>query len=150
VVSAYIDLRATDRKLEIAKQTLKVRQDSLELTEKLECGGSAPLSDVRQAEQLLYTASSQVPQLEQQIQQDENALTLLLGADPSPVAHTAPDVLAPPPQDLPTGLPSQLLERRPDIQQAEQTLVAANAQIGIARAVLPATLHHHLCRGRRQ
>ena len=92
------------------------------------------LSDVRQAEQLLYTASSQVPQLEQQIQQDENALRLLLGADPGPVAHTAADVLAPPPQDLPTGLPSQLLERRPDVQQAEQTLVAANAQIGIARA----------------
>jgi outer membrane protein, multidrug efflux system len=134
VVSTYIDLRATDRKLEITKQTLKVRQDSLQLTEKLERGGSAPLSDVRQAEQLLYTASSQVPQLEQQIQQDENALKLLLGADPGPVAHTAPGVLAPPPQDLPTGLPSQLLERRPDIQQAEQTLVAANAQIGIARA----------------
>jgi outer membrane protein, multidrug efflux system len=134
VVATYIDLRATDRKLEITKQTLKVRQDSLELTEKLEHGGSAPLSDVRQAEQLLYTASSQVPQLEQQIQQDENALRLLLGADPGPVAHTAADALAPPPQDLPTGLPSQLLERRPDIQQAEQTLVAANAQIGIARA----------------
>ena len=134
VVSTYIDLRATDRKLEITKQTLKVRQDSLELTEKLERGGSTPLSDVRQAEQLLYTASSQVPQLEQQIQQDENALKLLLGADPGPVAHTAAEVLAPPPQDLPTGLPSQLLERRPDIQQAEQTLVAANAQIGIARA----------------
>jgi len=134
VVATYIDLRATDRKLEITKQTLKVRQDSLQLTEKLERGGSAPLSDVREAEQLLYTASSQVPQLEQQIQQDENALKLLLGADPGPVAHTAADVLAPPPQDLPTGLPSQLVERRPDIQQAEQTLVAANAQIGIARA----------------
>ena len=134
VVATYIDLRATDRKLEITKQTLKVRQDSLELTEKLERGGSTPLSDVREAEQLLYTASSQVPQLEQQIQQDENALKLLLGADPGPVAHTAAEVLAPPPQDLPTGLPSQLLERRPDIQQAEQTLVAANAQIGIARA----------------
>jgi multidrug efflux system outer membrane protein len=134
VVSTYIDLRALDRKLEITKQTLKVRQDSLQLTEKLERGGSAPLSDVREAEQLLYTASSQVPQLEQQIQQDENALKLLLGADPGPVAHTAADVLAPAPQDLPTGLPSQLLERRPDIQQAEQTLVAANAQIGIARA----------------
>jgi multidrug efflux system outer membrane protein len=134
VVATYIDLRATDRKLEITEQTLKVRQDSLELTEKLERGGSTPLSDVRQAEQLLYTASSQVPQLEQQIQQDENALKLLLGADPGPVAHTAAGALAPPPQDLPTGLPSQLLERRPDIQQAEQTLVAANAQIGIARA----------------
>ena len=134
VVATYIQLRALDRELEITQQTLKVRQDSLELTEKLERGGSAPLSDVRQAEQLLYTASSQLPQIEQQIQQQENALSILLGANPGPVAHTAPDALAPPPQDLPTSIPSQLLERRPDIQQAEQILVAANAQIGIARA----------------
>src|ERR1700693_3356976 len=134
VATTYIQLRALDRQLEITKQTLKVRQDSVQLTEKLEHGGSVPLSDVRQAEQLLYTASSQLPQIEQQIQQQENAMSLLLGANPGPVAHTAAEVLSPPPQDLPTGIPSQLLERRPDIQQAEQTLVAANAQIGIARA----------------
>jgi multidrug efflux system outer membrane protein len=134
VATTYIQLRALDRQLEITKQTLKVRQDSVDLTQKLEHGGSVPLSDVRQAEQLLYTASSQLPQIEQQIQQQENAMSLLLGANPGPVAHTAANVLSPPPQDLPTGIPSQLLERRPDIQQAEQTLVAANAQIGIARA----------------
>lgn len=134
VATTYIQLRALDRQLEITKETLKVRQDSVDLTEKLERGGSVPLSDVRQAEQLLYTASSQLPQLEQQIQQQENALSLLLGANPGPLVHSAPDALTPPPQDLPTGIPSQLLERRPDIQQAEQTLVAANAQIGIARA----------------
>ena len=134
VATTYIQLRALDHQLEITKQTLKVRQDSLKLTETLEQGGSAPLSDVRQAEQLLYTASSQLPQIEQQIQQQENALNLLLGANPGPVAHTDPDALSPAPQDLPVGLPSQLLERRPDIQQAEQTLIAANAQIGVARA----------------
>jgi outer membrane protein, multidrug efflux system len=134
IATTYIQLRTLDRQLEITKQTLKVRQDSLQLTETLERGGSAPLSDVRQAEQLLYTASSELPQLEQQIQQQENAMNLLLGANPGPIAHTAPDALAPPPQDLPPGIPSQLLERRPDIQQAEQTLVAANAQIGVARA----------------
>jgi multidrug efflux system outer membrane protein len=134
VVTTYIQLRTLDRQLEITKHTLQVRQDSLQLTETLERGGSAPLSDVRQAEQLLYTASSELPQLEQQIQQQENALNLLLGGNPGPVAHTAPDALAPPPQDLPPGIPSQLLERRPDIQEAEQTLVAANAQIGVARA----------------
>jgi outer membrane protein, multidrug efflux system len=134
VTTTYIQLRTLDRQLEITKQTLQVRQDSLRLTETLERGGSAPLSDVRQAEQLLYTASSELPQLEQQVQQQENAMSLLLGANPGPVAHTAPDALTPPTQDLPTGIPSQLLERRPDIQQAEQTLVAANAQIGIARA----------------
>ncbi|MBB6147165.1 multidrug efflux system outer membrane protein [Silvibacterium bohemicum] len=134
VATTYLQLRALDRQLEITRQTLKVRQDSLDLTKTLESGGSAPLSDVRQAEQLLYTATSEVPQLEEQIQQQENALNLLLGGNPGPVAHTDPNALTPPPQDLPTGIPSQLLERRPDIQQAEQTLIAANAQIGVARA----------------
>ena len=134
VATAYLQMRALDRELEITRQTIKSRQDSLDLTQTLENGGSAPLSDVRQAEQLLYTATSQVPQLEQQIQQQENAIALLLGENPGPIAHTDPNALTPPPQDLPTGLPSQLLERRPDIQQAEATLIAANAQIGVARA----------------
>jgi outer membrane protein, multidrug efflux system len=134
VATTYLQLRALDRQLEVTRHTLKVRQDSVDLTRTLESGGSVPLSDLRQAEELLYTASSEIPQLEQQIQQQENALSLLLGANPGPVAHSAPDALTPPPQDLPTGVPSQLLERRPDIQQAEQTLVAANAQIGVARA----------------
>jgi multidrug efflux system outer membrane protein len=134
VVSDYIQLRALDRQLEIARDTLRIRQDSLDLTRKLEGGGAAPLSDVRQAEQLLYTASSQIPQIQEQIQQTENNLRLLLGADPGPVAHTDPNALKPPPQDLPTGLPAQLLERRPDIQEAEAQLIAANANIGVARA----------------
>jgi multidrug efflux system outer membrane protein len=134
VATAYLQLRAFDRELEITTDTLKARQDSVDLTRKLENGGSVPLSDVRQAEQLLYTATSEVPQLEQEIQQQENALTLLLGENPGPVAHKDPAALTPPPQDLPTGLPSQLLERRPDIQQAEATLISANAQIGVARA----------------
>lgn len=134
VATLYFQLRALDRQLEITQQTIKVRQDSLNLTKTLEGGGSVPLSDVRQAEQLLYTATSQVPQIEEQIQQSENSLNLLLGQNPGPLAHIDPNALAPPPQDLPTGLPSQLLERRPDIQQAEATLIAANAQIGVARA----------------
>ena len=134
VATAYLQIRALDSQLEITKETLKARQDSLALTRKLESGGSAPLSDVRQAEQLLYTASSEIPQLEEQIEQQENAITLLLGENPGPISHDDPTALAPPPQDLPTGLPSQLLERRPDIEQAEATLIAANAQIGVARA----------------
>jgi multidrug efflux system outer membrane protein len=134
VVGTYLQIRSLDRQLAITQQTLKVRQDSLKLTQTLETGGAAPLSDVRQAEQLLYTASSQLPELEQQIQQQENALRLLLGQNPGPITRGAGDVLAPPPQDLPVGLPSQLLERRPDIEQAEQQLVAANANIGVARA----------------
>jgi outer membrane protein, multidrug efflux system len=134
VASTYLQIRALDRQLEITKETIKVRQDSVDLTKTLESGGSVPLSDVRQAEQLLYTATSQVPQIEEQIQQQENALSFLLAANPGPVAHKDPNALTPPPQNLPTGIPSQLLERRPDIQQAEATLIAANAQIGVARA----------------
>ncbi len=134
VASAYIQLRALDRQLAIAKQTLQTRQQSVDLTRRLSDGGSAPLSDLRQAEELEYTASSQIPQLEQQIQQQENALRLLLGENPGPIAHTDEKALAPPPQNLPVGLPSHLLERRPDILEAEQQLIAANAQIGVARA----------------
>ncbi|HTJ29887.1 MAG TPA: TolC family protein, partial [Acidobacteriaceae bacterium] len=95
VATVYIQLRALDRQLEITKQTLKARQDSLDLTKTLESGGSVPLSDVRQAEQLLYTATSEVPQLEQQIQQQENAITLLLGENPGPISHTDPNALTP-------------------------------------------------------
>ena len=134
VATTYFLLRELDQQLAIARQTAKVRQDSVDLTTKLESGGAAPLSDLRQAEQLLYTATSQIPQLEQEIQQNENALQLLLGQNPGPVAHTDPNALAPPPENLPVGLPSQLLERRPDIQQQEALLRAANAQVGVARA----------------
>jgi multidrug efflux system outer membrane protein len=134
VATYYLQIRALDRQLEITRQTIKVRQDSLDLTRRLESGGSVPLSDVRQAEQLFYTATSEVPPIEQEIEQTENAIALLLGENPGPIAHQDPHALTPPPQDVPTGLPSQLLERRPDILEAEATLVAANAQIGVARA----------------
>jgi outer membrane protein, multidrug efflux system len=134
VATAYLQLRALDAQLEITRETIKVRQDSVALTKTLESGGSVPLSDVRQAEQLLYAATSEVPQLEEQIEEQENAIAFLIGENPGPIAHTDPNALAPPPQDIPAGLPSRLLERRPDIQQAEETLVAANAQIGVARA----------------
>jgi outer membrane protein, multidrug efflux system len=134
VATDYLQLRALDRQLAITKETLKVRQNSVELTTKLESAGSVPLSDVRQSEQLLYTATSQIPQLEESIQQQENALAFLLGENPRQIMHEDPSALAPPTRDLPIGIPSQLLERRPDIQQAEATLVAANAQIGVARA----------------
>ena len=134
VASLYIELRALDSQLAIAQQAVKVRRDSVALTTKLEQGGDAPLSDVRESEQLLYTATAQIPLIQEQIQQDENAMRLLLGQDPGPVAHTDSSALAPVPENLPTGLPSQLLERRPDIQEAEEQLKAANAQIGVARA----------------
>ena len=134
VATTYFTLRSLDEQLEVARQTVKSRQDSVNLTKTLETGGRAPLSDVRQAEQLLYTATAQVPMLEQQIQQNENAMRLLLGQVPGPVKHTDASALAPVPENLPVGIPSQLLERRPDIRQAEEQLKAANAQVGVARA----------------
>jgi multidrug efflux system outer membrane protein len=134
VATTYFQLRTLDEQLAIAKQTRDARQESLQLTNRLERGGSSPLSDVRQAEQLLYTATAQIPQIEQQIQQTENAMRLLLGQAPGSVAHTDVTALAPPPENPPVGVPSQLLERRPDIQQAEAQLKAANAQVGVARA----------------
>ncbi len=134
VATTYFQLRALDAQLAIARQTLATRQQSVNLTRTLETGGAAPLSDLRQAEQLLYTASSEIPLLEQQIQQNENGLRLLLGENPGPVAHSDPNALASPPENLPVGLPSQLLERRPDVQEAEAQLRAANAQVGVAKA----------------
>jgi multidrug efflux system outer membrane protein len=134
VAAAYFELRALDEQLAIAKETLKTRQESVELTRTLEHGGSVPLSDLREAEELEFTAGAQIPQLEQQIQQEENSLQLLLGQNPGPLNHNDPSALDPPPQDLPVGLPSGLLERRPDILEAEHQLIAANAQIGVARA----------------
>jgi multidrug efflux system outer membrane protein len=134
VATDYLQLRADDEQLAITQETIKAREQSVKLTTMLEQGGSSPLSDVRQAEQLLYTATSEVPQLEQQIEEEENALKLLLGENPGPIVRQSAKVLAPPPQDLPVGLPTQLLERRPDIQEAEENLIAANAQIGVARA----------------
>jgi len=134
VASTYFQLRALDAQLAVSRDTLKARQDSLDLTNKLQTGGNAPLSDVRQAEQLLYTAAAQIPALEEQIQQQENAMRLLLGQAPGSVTHTDAAALSPVPQDLPVGLPSQLLERRPDIEQVEAQLRAANANIGVARA----------------
>jgi multidrug efflux system outer membrane protein len=134
VTTKYLHLRSLDEQLAIATQTFKARQESTELTRTLESAGSVPLADLRQAEGLEYAASVQIPQLEQQIQQEENAMRLLLGKHPGTVDRVDPNALAPVPQDLPVGLPSRLLERRPDILQAEQQLVAANARIGVARA----------------
>src|SRR5580692_6230673 len=94
VATAYLQIRALDTQLEITKETLNARQNSVDLTRKLESGGSVPLSDVRQAEQLLYTATSEVPQLEEQIQQQENAINLLLGEYPGPISHRDPNALA--------------------------------------------------------
>ena len=132
----YFQLREYDYELEIEKQTLDARKQSLMLTQTLERGGNTSMVDVRQAEQLVEEAAASIPQTEQAVQQEENAINLLLGQNPGPVARGLSIIEQPNPEEVPAGLPSQLLERRPDIQEAEQNLVAANAEIGVARAQL--------------
>src|SRR5580700_9534768 len=135
VASAYFQLRALDLSLEISKRTLSSRQESLRLTQVLANGGSTSLLDVRQAEQLVFTAAAEIPVLEQQIEQQENLISILLGQNPEdiPRGQTLTEQRQPP--EVPAGLPSALLERRPDIQEAEDQLIAANAEIGVARAL---------------
>ncbi len=136
VITAYFQLREYDLELDIARRTLASRQQSLQLTTTLEEGGATSLVDVRQAQQLVEEAAASIPQSEQAIQQAENQISLLLGQNPHPITRGAAITEQPLPETVPAGLPSQLLERRPDIQQAEQNLVAANAEIGVARAQL--------------
>lgn len=134
VAADYFQLRALDLDLDISKRTLASRQESLKLTETLANGGSAALTDVRQAQQLVETAAEEIPDLERLIQQQENAISLLLGRNPGPVTRGRALTEEPLPPSIPAGVPSALIERRPDIREAEQQLVAANAQIGVAKA----------------
>src|SRR2546426_4108116 len=134
VATAYFQLRALDSQLEISKRTLASRQQSLKLTEFLESHGSNSGLDVSQSQQLVYTASETIPDLERQIQQQENLLSILLGENPGPITRGQALTEQPVPEAVPAGLPSELLERRPDVRQAEEIIVAANAQIGVAKA----------------
>jgi len=134
VATDYLHLRELDYELEISRATLATRQDSLHLTIDRQSGGVATLLDLRQAEQLVDTAEQAIPVLQQQIEQTENQLTLLLGQNPGGVVRGQDFMKQELPPDVPAGLPSALLERRPDILDAEQNLVAANANIGVAKA----------------
>jgi multidrug efflux system outer membrane protein len=134
VASGYFTLRALDLQLEIAQRTLGTRQESLSLTQTREQGGVAALVDVREAEQLVYSANGQIVDLQRQIEQEENFISVLLGRNPGPIPRGRALVDQPHAPEVPAGLPSDLLTRRPDIQQAEQQIVSANARIGVARA----------------
>ena len=134
VATAYFQLRALDSEIEISKRTLGSRQQSLQLTKVLETHGSASDLDVSQSEQLVYTASESIPDLERQIRQQENLLSILLGDNPGSISRGQALTEQPVPEAVPAGLPSELLERRPDVRQAEEIIVAANAQIGVAKA----------------
>jgi multidrug efflux system outer membrane protein len=134
VAEAYFELRSLDAQAAITENTIKARQDSLKLTQALEQHGAGSLADVRQAEELLHAAQANLPDLRRQIAIQENAISILLGHNPESIDRGLPIEEQPHPQEIPVGVPSELLQRRPDIEQAEAKLVAANARIGVARA----------------
>lgn len=134
VTQTYLSLRALDSQLEIARRSRDIAVDNLRLTELRRDRGVVTTLDVRQAEQFLYTTTGQIAGLERDVAQTENALSLLLGQVPGDLARGQSLEAFQSPPDVPVGLPSSLLERRPDIRQAEQELISANAQIGVARA----------------
>jgi multidrug efflux system outer membrane protein len=134
VAAGYFALRAADLDLDVATRSLETRRESLRLTQVRETGGATTLVDVRQAEQLVFGATGRITDLQRQIEQQENFLSVLVGRLPGSIARGRPLTEQPHAPELPAGLPAELLERRPDIQQAEQSLVAANAEIGVARA----------------
>jgi multidrug efflux system outer membrane protein len=134
VAAAYFLLRELDMELDISRNTLESRQESLDLTRLLADRGLNSMLDVRQAEQLVYTASQTIPDLERRIEQQENLISILVGNHPASLPRGLALTEQPVPPEVPVGLPSTLLERRPDIRQAEQRLIALNAQIGAVKA----------------
>jgi multidrug efflux system outer membrane protein len=134
VASDYFTLLSLDLQLQITRDTIKTQQDAVNLTQyRLEHGVATQL-DVLQAKQVLDTANAQIPELQRQIGLEEDALSILLGDYPHDVTRGLPLVQQQLPPEVPAGLPSSLLARRPDISQAEQNLISANAQIGVAKA----------------
>lgn len=134
VASGYFQLRELDLELEISRRTLASRQESLRLVSTKEQHGATSMLEVRQAEELVYTVSSQIPDLERQIQQQENFLSILLGRYPGPIPRGQTLTAQALPPRIPSGIPSALLARRPDVLIAEEQLIAQNALIGVARA----------------
>jgi NodT family efflux transporter outer membrane factor (OMF) lipoprotein len=134
VTTGYFSLLELDSELDIDKRTLATREDSLRLIKLRQQGGVATMLDVRQAEELVYQASQTIPDTERAIEQTENQISLLLGNNPGPISRGQSLTQQ---QELPTvppGLPSSLLERRPDIRAAEENLVAQHALVYAAKA----------------
>ena len=134
VAGAYFEMRTLDVQLDLAARALASRREALRLTEIAASGGAVSLLDVRGAEQLVSTAAATAVDLARQVAQQENYISVLLGLNPAAVGHGAAGDRHIPPPDVPVGLPSALLDRRPDINQAEQRLIAANANVGVAKA----------------
>lgn len=134
VASDYFTLLALDLQLQITHETVATQQNSVKLTNYRLDHGVATKLDVLQAQQVLDTANATIPDLERLIGQEEDAISILLGDYPHAVPRGHPLVEQPLPPEVPPGLPSSLIERRPDIREAEENLIAANAEIGVAKA----------------
>ena len=133
VSTSYFNLRELDFELQIAQRTLASRQESLRIIRLRQDRGVSNMLELRQAEELVFNATEVIPNLERQIEQQENFLSLLIGKNPSPITRGADLTEQQMTPDVPAGLTSDLLERRPDIRSAEQSLIAANARIDVAK-----------------
>ncbi|HEX6097397.1 MAG TPA: efflux transporter outer membrane subunit [Thermoanaerobaculia bacterium] len=138
VAATYFDLRELDAELDIARRTVAAFQNTLDLFDTRLRGGTASGLETARAEALLATASAQIPLLEREIVATENQLNVLLGRVPGPIERGSAEQAVP--ATVPAGLPSALLLRRPDVRAAEQALIAANANIGVAEAAFYPTL----------
>lgn len=134
VATGYFNLLELDSQLEIAKRTLATRENSLRLIRARQEGGLATMLDVRQAEELVYLASQTIPDTERAIEQTENQISLLLGNNPGSITRGKPLAQQEELPSVPAGLPSSLLERRPDIRAAEASLAARRALVSAAKA----------------
>lgn len=140
IASTYFYLRELDLSLEIARRTVKINDDTVVFYTRRLQGGVSNRLEVDQAKANRAITAAAIPDLERQIVIAENALSVLLGRAPSAIARWKPIGETEVPPQVPSGLPAQLLERRPDVRQAEQLLVAANANIGVAKALFYPTI----------
>jgi multidrug efflux system outer membrane protein len=134
VATSYFNLRELDFELEIAKRTVASREASRRIIALRQQRGVSNMLELRQAEELVYSATEVIPALEQAIAQQENFLSFLIGKNPQSIVRGQGLTEQPITPEVPPGLPSDLIERRPDIRSAEQALIAANARIGVAKA----------------
>ena len=133
VATNYFNLLELDLELEIAKRTLSAREESLRIIKARQQGGLATMLEVRQAEELVYQASQTIPDTERLTEQTENQINLLLGNNPGPITRGALLSQQKELPSVPAGLPSSLLERRPDVRSAEQLLISENALVSAAK-----------------
>jgi multidrug efflux system outer membrane protein len=133
VAGGYLSLLGLDSELDLAKRTLATREESLRLIRARQQGGLATALDVRQAEELVYQASQTIPDTERLIEQTENQLSFITGNTPGPIPRGQPLDQQQTLPDVPAGLPSSLLERRPDIRATEENLVAQRALVSVAK-----------------